>query len=134
MGARVYWRAVLAGGRKNPRLDILAAVSDAPERVLRLQAELTVDQLVGMANALFNACDPKDLREAAPENLHAQSLLAWNHLVDAKHDPRLGGRWAQAADALRPGATHGLQQLRSLSLEPFLTAVFRVVSQVYRRG
>lgn len=57
------WGAVLGGkgGSSQARSTVLAQLADADARLARLQSNLTVEQVVGLANALFNKCDPTKL-------------------------------------------------------------------------
>jgi len=133
IGSPSYWSAVFGNGGRNSRIDILEAHPFADERLRTLQRDLSVERVVGMANAYFNGCDPKDLREAASGNVHRQAELAWSALVQGHREPKLGGKWARAVDALRAGENQGVQRLSELKLEPFFMAIWRVVSQVYRK-
>lgn len=99
-GSSDWWKGVLSGGRSNPRAEILDAVLDADARLEALLDNLTVEQLVGVANAMLNKCDPKDLWEQAPADRVMQAELGWGYPVDAKRSPRLGGKWARTVEAL----------------------------------
>lgn len=127
-----WWNDVLAEGRRNPRLDILQALPDADHRLDRLKVGLTVAEVVGLANALFNNCDPSDLKlESAV--VERQAEMAWDRLAEAKRSPRLGGNWSGTVSALEAHQAEGLRRLLELNVERFFTAVFRIVSQVYRK-
>jgi len=127
------WSTVLGDCRKVSRARILSTLPNAQARLDRLRQGLTVEQFVGLANALYNKCDPRKLREAAPSDLDRQAELAWGYLEDARQRPRLGGRWAACVTALRPSAERGLAQLHNLSLDEFVCAMLNVVSKVYRK-
>jgi hypothetical protein len=128
------WRSVLepTAGRDR-RAAILGATPDAPARLARLVGGLTVPQFVGLANAIYNKCDPTDVEGAAPGNAPQQARIAWSFLDDAKARPRLGGKWAKTVDVLTPGGDSGLAAARDLGLDAFVAASLRVVSHVYRR-
>lgn len=129
-----YWPLVLEGSHTmNPRADILNAAAKAHELFSKLLDGLTVDEFVGVANALFNKCDPRDLEAAAPGDLCRQASLAWEHLHSAKMKPNLGGKWTKCVSGLRPGSPDGLSKLTAMRLDGFLNAALRVVSQVYRK-
>ena len=129
-----WWNMVLnLGSAPNRRAGILAASADAQHRLDGLTADLTVEQFVGLANALYNRCDPPDLKTAEPTDTVRQAQLAWSFLEDAKANPRLGGKWGATVDALRPDAATGLATIASLDLDSFVSAALGVVSQVYRR-
>jgi hypothetical protein len=127
------WSSVLAGGRGNPRAGILDAAPDARARLRSLTAGLTVEGLVGVANALFNRCDPPDVAAAAPGDKARQAQLAWSYLEAAKASPTLGGKWAKAVRALDGGSAEGIAALAVLDLDGFVIAALRIVSQVYRK-
>lgn len=129
-----YWPLVLEGSHtRNPRADILNAAAKAPDLLAKLLDGLTVDEFVGVANALFNKCDPKDLEADAPGDLCRQANLAWTHLHSAKTKPNLGGKWAKCVSGLRSGSRDGLSKLTAMRLDGFVNAALRVVSKVYRK-
>lgn len=132
-GGADWWSAVLAPGRSNPRAEILGVVPDARQRLERLLAGLTVEKFVGISNAMFNKCDPKDLEAAAPRDLSRQAELGWGFLAGAKQSPALGGKWVRTVDALCGGAERGLVTVAAMRLDAFVTCTQRVVSQVYRK-
>ena len=128
------WRQLLEhSAGENPRVVILMAAPDAASRLRHLTEDLSVEGYVGLSNALFNKCDPRKLREAAPGNQAAQARLAWAHLQDAKESPRLGGKWSTCVEVLRPGSNEGLSAVAGLGLEDFVRSALRVVSLVYRK-
>jgi len=128
------WPQLLEGSHtRNPRADILGAAADAPAHLVKLVDGLTVGAFVGIANALFNKCDPKDLEAAAPGDLYRQATLAWAYLHNAKMVPNLGGKWTKCVSRLRSGSPAGLSRLTTLGLDDFVNASLRVVSQIYRK-
>lgn len=129
-----FWGPVLAGGgTPNDRAVILAALPDAADRLRRLTDGLPLASFVGVANALFNKCDPTDLQRLAPGDRALQAHLTWSYLEEARGNPSLGGKWADCVTALASGADAGLARVGTLSLEGFVTASLRVVAQVYRK-
>ena len=128
-----YWTSVFRPNATNARIEILKAHPDAQSLLASLQRNLSIEQVVGLANAYFNRCDPKDLREHAPGDLQRQSEAAWRYLAEARRAPNLGGNWAGAVEALRPGGAGGVKRLASLELEQFFKGIWRVQSQVYRK-
>lgn len=129
-----YWHRILEQGQtQNRRAAILGAAVNSSTRLAQLTNQLTVQEFVGVANALFNQCDPTDLEAAAPRDLARQANLAWQYLDSAKVRPNLGGKWAKCVIELRPSSSDGLSALATLSVDNFVSAALRVVSQVYRK-
>lgn len=132
-GDKAWWARILEPAHQNPRAAILNATPDAQRRLQGLQAGLTTERFVGIANALYNRCNPTRLEKAAPGALRAQAALGWGFLEAAKRDPSLGGKWSTTVEALEADATHGLAKVASLDLDAFVTCALRVVSHVYRK-
>lgn len=127
-----FWAALFSYAAADDRREILLASPSARQRVAQLQANLSVEQLVGLGNAWFNKCDPRKLRALHPGSPKAQAEQALAYLEEAKGSPSLGGKWALAVDALRPSQAEGLDRVPRLGFDAFLTVLRGVESRVYR--
>jgi hypothetical protein len=132
--ATSLWQRILGPRQaQNPRSAMLAAAPDADNQLQQLVTSLTVESLVGIANALYNDCNPRKLETLAPNDAARRANIAWSYLNDARRNPRLGGRWGKCVAALRDGAPEGVAEIARLPLAEFVVTVLRVESQVYRK-
>lgn len=127
-----FWRKLFEYTGSDERSRLILASPTARRRVADLQADISVEGLVGLGNAWFNKCDPRKLRKLHPESIETQAEQALQLLEHAKRNPALGGKWAATVDALRPAQSEGLARTRRLSFGGFLLVLRAVESQVYR--
>jgi hypothetical protein len=128
-----HWQHVLEPGPSDPRAKVLAALPGYEQRLRELLADLELIEVIGIANRLFNDCDPEDLAKVRGGRT-AQALAGWQFLLDAKVNPPVYGEagWLGAKVLLEHDHERHLQRVRAMTLDAFVTAAMKVESGPYR--
>lgn len=114
---------------------LLASHPDAEARTRRLLADLTVERLIAIADALWNKCRPADMRAEAPDDPRRQAELAWQYLFIGANKTHLGRTgWTGAAVLLDPGKAKGLAAVARLDIGALAAVCWRLVRGPYTRA
>jgi hypothetical protein len=113
---------------------LLASHPSAETYTRALLADLTVEGLVAIADALWNKCRPVDMAAEAPGDPLRQAELAWRYLFDGAtkiHTGQTG--WMGAAALLEPGKAAGLAAVSRLDIATLTAVSSRLVRGPYGR-
>lgn len=134
--ARDWWSELLApGGRIPPVGLLLARHPDAAEMTDHLLADLTVEQLIRIANVEHNRCRLSVIPDHLCEETRAQ--LAWDLLHSGVRnlEMRPDSAWTETAELLSaaPDSQDRVAQLRGAPIHRLITVCERLVNRPYRR-